>query len=273
MRLQQACLHAPDRPALDKPRSVASLSPPRRCARHVHVVQPPVRIYLVGSHSTGKTTLARWIRDRYGLPMIAEVARGVLAELESPLDQIRSNLEVVDRYQMRVFERQIAAEREQPSSFVSDRAFCNLAYAAHHSTVLARLCAQTSFTEYMDSVREGIVFFLRPHPSLLKEDGVRAGVSWESVLRIDGMIKLMLEMHRIPYLPVESVSMQERVRSVDFVMQRAGLAQILSERRLATTPNGPQHAAANGKKNGKPATTTTTETTREQELLKARIGN
>ena len=40
---------------------------------------PAARIYLVGAHSTGKTTLARWIRDRYRLPMISEVARGVLA--------------------------------------------------------------------------------------------------------------------------------------------------------------------------------------------------
>ena len=62
------------------------------------------------------------------------------------------------------------------------------------------------FLDYMKWVREGIVFFLRPHQSLLKDDGVRAGVSWDSVLRIDGMVKLMLEQHRISYLPLESVS-------------------------------------------------------------------
>ena len=65
------------------------------------------------------------------------------------------------------------------------------------------------------------MFFLRPHQELLKDDGVRAGVSWDSVLRIDGMIKLMLEQHRIPYLPIESASMQERARAVDFVLKRA----------------------------------------------------
>ena len=67
----------------------------------------PKRIYLVGAHSTGKTTLARWIRDRYGLPMISEVARGVLAEMEDQLENIRSDLDVVDRYQRQVFERQL----------------------------------------------------------------------------------------------------------------------------------------------------------------------
>ncbi len=56
----------------------------------------PPRIYLVGAHSTGKTTLARWVRDRYGLPMIAEVARGVLAEMEERLDALRSDIDLVD---------------------------------------------------------------------------------------------------------------------------------------------------------------------------------
>ena len=112
--------HSPVPVILDSRRPAAKLSPHAFGERRL--IQSPVRIYLVGSHSTGKTTLARWIRDRYGLPMISEVARGVLAELEAPLGQIRSNLEIVDRYQSRVFERQIAAEKEQLSSFVSDRA-------------------------------------------------------------------------------------------------------------------------------------------------------
>jgi len=214
----------------------------------------PVRIYLVGSHSTGKTTLARWIRDHYGLPMISEVARGVLAEMEERLDQIRSNIEVVDRYQLQVFERQLSAEHEQWGSFVSDRAFCNVAYAAHHSTVLAKLCAQPRFAEYMTSIREGIVFFLRPHRELLAEDGVRAAVAWEEVLRIDGMVKLLLEMHAVPYIPCQSLSMQERVRLVERVLSLAGVqpadarrpelpfGEIVPRRRAQ---NAPESSAAN----------------------------
>src|SRR5688500_16380404 len=102
-------------------------------------MQHPTRIYLVGAHATGKTTLARWIRDRYGIPMISEVARGVLAEMEAQLDSLRSNLELVDRYQLTVFERQLEAEAQQTGPFVSDRAFCNLAYAGHHATILGQI--------------------------------------------------------------------------------------------------------------------------------------
>ena len=52
---------------------------------------------------------------------------GVLAEMEMDLDSLRSDIEAVNRYQALVFERQIEAEQSQPGSFVSDRAFCNLA--------------------------------------------------------------------------------------------------------------------------------------------------
>ncbi len=192
-------------------------------------MQRPLRIYFVGAHSTGKTTLARWVRDQYGLPMISEVARGVLAEMEEHLDVMRSRLDVVDRYQTEVFERQITAESQQVGSFVSDRAFCNLAYAAQHARVLNKLATDPRLASYMESVKDGLVFFLRPHRELLAEDGVRAGVAWEEVLRIDGMVKLMLEMFAIPYIPVDCLPMQERVRLLERVFSLAGLESARGE--------------------------------------------
>ncbi len=206
-----------------------------------------MRIYFVGSHATGKTTLCRYVSRRYGLPMITEVARAVLAEMESSLDALRTDMDLVAEYQDRVFGRQVSIERMHQGAFVSDRAFDNLAYAAEHTTVVADLMGDQRFRDYMKWVADGVVFFLRPHPSLLKEDGVRAGVSWESVLRIDGMIKLLLEQHRVSYLPIESVSMQERVRAVEFVLGRAGLraavpapiARPVPEVRPAADPDSP----------------------------------
>jgi len=88
------------------------------------------------------------------------------------------------------------------------------------------------------------VFFLRPHASLLKADGVRAGVSWDEVVRIDGMVKLMLEQYRVKYLPVESVSMQERVRAVEFAFDRCGL---LEEADRSHGKDDGRHGKANGR--------------------------
>ena len=181
------------------------------------------RIYLVGAHSTGKTTLARWIRDRYGIPMISEVARSVLAEMEARLGSLRTDMRLVSEYQHTVFERQIAAESAQVSSFVSDRAFCNLAYAAQHATILQGIFDDPRLQAYMESVREGIVFYLRPHQMLLADDGVREDMDWEEVLRIDGMVKLLLELFAVPYIPVASLAMQERIRLVSNVLRLSGL--------------------------------------------------
>lgn len=207
-----------------------------------------MRIYFVGSHATGKTTLCRFISRKYGLPMITEVARAVLAEMEASFDALRTDMDLVAEYQTQVFARQVAVERLHDGHFVSDRAFDNLAYAAEHTTIVADLMATPRFAEYMKWVSEGIVFFLRPHPSLLREDGVRAGVTWESVLRIDGMVKLLLEQHRVSYLPVESVSMQERVRAAEFVLSREGLQPTRVERAAAepaaTPPARNGHDAA-----------------------------
>ena len=189
----------------------------------------PIRIYMVGAHSTGKTTLARWVRDTYGLPMISEVARGVLAEMEAQLDSLRSNIDLVNRYQEEVFERQLAAELGQQGSFVSDRAFCNLAYAAHHAQILWRVAHDERLAQYMSSVRQGLVFFVRPHKELVVHDGVRAGVEWEDVVRIDGMVKLQLEWFGIPYIPIASLSMQERVRLLERVLALAGLESVRGE--------------------------------------------
>ena len=184
---------------------------------------PAKRVYLVGAHSTGKTTVARWIRDQYGIPMIAEVARGVLAEMEAKLETLRTDLDLVGRYQAAVFARQIEAERAVAGPFVSDRAFCNIAYAAHHSSITAQIFRDPRLEDYMEWVRQGVVFFLRPHRELLAEDGIRAAVDWEEVLRIDGMVKLLLEQFDVPYVPVASLAMQERVRLVERVLEFANV--------------------------------------------------
>jgi len=183
------------------------------------IARPPApRVYFVGSHATGKTTLARFVSDRYHLPLISEVARSVLAEMEITLDHIRSNLDTVNRYQFEVFRRQIQEEeRTRDRGFVSDRAFCNLAYAAEHATIMADVFREPCLESYMRWVGRGLVFFVRPHPDLVKVDGVRAGLRWEDVVRVDGMVKLLLEMFAIPYITIATLSMQERARLVDQV--------------------------------------------------------
>jgi len=101
--------------------------------------KPPLRIYVCGAHSTGKTTLARHLSRELGLPLINEIARQVMAELELSFETLRVDLGQVAAYQTEVFRRQMEVEERYPDGFVSDRTFCNLAYAARHSRVLPDL--------------------------------------------------------------------------------------------------------------------------------------
>ena len=90
-----------------------------------------MRIYFVEVHAAGKTTMTRRVSRRYGLPMITEVARAVLAELETTFDTLRNDMERIGDHQRRVFDRQITIDRMRNRGIASDRAFDNLAYAAN----------------------------------------------------------------------------------------------------------------------------------------------
>lgn len=177
-----------------------------------------MRIYFVGAHSTGKTTLCRYVSTIYHIPMISEVARTILAELETNLKSLRADINVVNDYQEKIFNRQFLIEKRTGENFVSDRAFDNLAYAAEHTTILSKLMNSQLFKEYINWIKESVVFFVRPHKELLVYDGIREG-DWESVVRIDGMIKLLLEQFDIAYVIIDSLFMQERIRTIDYVLK------------------------------------------------------
>lgn len=190
-----------------------------------------MRVYFIGSHSTGKTTLARYVAKKYKLTMLPEVARSVLAEMETTLATLRTDMDTVDEYQQAVWHRQMNVEREAEDDFVSDRAFDNLAYAAEHSRKAGLFVRQAGFARYVSWLKDAdAIFFIRPHKSLLADDGVRERVEWDSIVRIDGMIKILLELNEIPYMSIESASMQERVRVIDYVLER--VAATVKERRL-----------------------------------------
>ena len=62
----------------------------------------PLRVYFVGCESSGKTTLARWVAYRYGLPLVTEVARSVLAEMEIKLDVLRADIDLTNYFPLRL---------------------------------------------------------------------------------------------------------------------------------------------------------------------------
>jgi len=181
-----------------------------------------MKVYFVGAHSTGKTTLAKYVSQQYKVPMITEVARMVLSEKEMHLDSLRYDLDQVDDYQRQIFHRQIEEEKRYPS-FVSDRSFLDcLAYSAQHTRILPELLNDAKIQEHLPVLKNptSYIFFVRPSKATLKADGVRETPVWDGVVAIDSMIKFMLEMWKLEYFQIHIDNMQERVRLVDNVLCR-----------------------------------------------------
>ena len=179
-----------------------------------------MHIYFIGAHSVGKSTLARYVSQKYELPMISETARMILSEQELQIDSLRSDVDIVDKYQRQVFDRQLVEERKHVS-FVSDRSVIDvLAYSAQHSRILPELLASTQLKTYLDLLRvpDSFIFFVRPSKATLKADGVRESLTWDGVVAIDAQIKFMLEMWNLPHFQINVDNMQERVKLIDSVL-------------------------------------------------------
>ena len=183
------------------------------------------RVLLCGSHSVGKSTLRNYISERWGLPKLHEVARTELTEREDNLRRLAGDLRASTDYQEAIWRRQIAAEREMlakyPGGYVADRAFDNIAYCLLRATpgTTHRLVSEPESQEYLVEIRRSAtVFFVRPHKSLLAEDGVRFGVDWDSVVRIDGAVLALLEVFGIPYVPISCQEPADRARVVEGVL-------------------------------------------------------
>lgn len=179
------------------------------------------RVYVVGAHGVGKSTLVRWIGARYGLPVVHEVAREVLSHYPVNFDQLRLDVAAVSRYQREVFAEQAAREAAAGASYVSDRAFDNLAYLAEHGEGLADLAESQECRDYVALVRQArAVFFVRPHGDVVAPDPGRAllDAGAASQVRIDGMILLLLHLWRVRYTPVDARSPRERQLVVESVL-------------------------------------------------------
>jgi nicotinamide riboside kinase len=179
-----------------------------------------MKIYFVGAHAVGKSTLGRYVSQNYSLPFISETARMVLSEKELQIDQLRYDMNLVDQYEEEVFSRQLAEENKCPD-FVSDRSALDaLAYTAQHTRVLTKLLNSSELPGYIERLKDpnSFIFFVRPSKATLKADGVREHLTWDGVIAIDAQVKFLLEMYGIRYFQINMDNMQERVRFIDAVL-------------------------------------------------------
>lgn len=213
-------------------KSAIRYAPIQPCA-HPQTQQPQIRVYFDGCEGSGKTTLARRTARRYGLPLLTEVASGVLYEFQqrvgeraSSWERIRADVELSSEVQARVFQRQLEDERALPPPAVYDRTLSCLAYAELYADNFSELLSRVP-VDYVENLRQSVVFLVRPQRDLLgSSDGVRAVVSWESQVRVDQNIEMLLNMWHVPFVSVDSLNAAARQRQVDWCMRSRGFARV-----------------------------------------------
>jgi len=127
-----------------------------------------------------------------------------------------------------VFRRQFEAEAQLEPPYVSDRTVDNLAYAEEHARNFGKLF-HTVKAEYLASLRQSIVFLVRPQRALRPQastDPFRLLSEWEGQVRIDAVVETLFQIWNIPYIPIVEVDSSRRERLVDWCLAARGFKAV-----------------------------------------------
>ncbi len=162
-----------------------------------------MRIGLTGSHSTGKSSIARNFSNH-----IEEIARGVIAEKWHP-DTLSK--EELDDFELVIMKKQIEAENTM-QDFISDRTVIDvLAYATTmcRPSMTARLKDMAEM--HLKDNPYDLVFYI-PIEFPLEKDGVRfEDDSYQKI--IDLQILKYLKRYKIPYITLTG-TLEERLKQI-----------------------------------------------------------
>lgn len=127
------------------------------------------RIAFAGASGTGKTTLARFVADRFGIPLNPVGSRSVAISMgfASPYDADKAGMR--ESFQRRLQRYKIAWEGEH-ESFVTDRTTLDeLVYTTFHDVKTA--CSPSYFDQAISHMRRYDVVFYCPVDTFINLDG------------------------------------------------------------------------------------------------------
>lgn len=188
-------------------------------------------------HNTGKTTLAKYVNHYYGLPQLPSAARAVLASMDLTPDdfpQLVSNKANFSEFQLRVSALQMKMEDDVGASFVADRSFEHVVYAAHYGSVASKMVSSQAVATYMsrltnrpDTYR---MFFVRPtkacHQRAWDDNDRRFFLDWDRMNQFDGAVKFLLEAFSIKYTEITTSDYSCRLDAIDGILGLAGLRKV-----------------------------------------------
>ena len=186
-------------------------------------------VHFVGSSGTGKTTLAKYVNEYYGLVMLPSASRTVMKAMglkDSDYADLVNKPDSYAAFQDAVLKCQVAIESEAKAKgkvFVSDRAFDHMVYASMYSASPKGLMAEGA--EYLNAIKDSrLFFFVRPtracHESANADGDRKNFLVWEDLHRFDGSVQCLLHLYGVSYVPVSTPCPFERRKLIDGVLQR-----------------------------------------------------
>jgi len=172
-----------------------------------------LKITVIGSQSTGKTSLSRILSEELNLPFIAEVARNFKKEQLNP--SYPSYLSI----QKEILRLQLQ-EESLYNSFVSDRSSLdNLAYYLYGCYDTASDLDNNSYIS--QSVNNALnythIFFLRPEFKIKNDEFRDTNILYQ--YNIDNIIKCILQLYNINYYML-SGTIENRIKKAMEILER-----------------------------------------------------
>lgn len=164
------------------------------------VVRPDISIAFCGTHGSGKTTLAKAVAEKLGLPFVGSIARSILQREGISYKMLIKDFWALCDFQRECFERALLLE----APFVTDRSIYDMmAYSVLH--------LGSSFG--WKKVEYTYVFFLPFNPRFLIDDGMRLS-DFKFALAVHHQILSILNFLDVRFFRVKSVELEDRVNEV-----------------------------------------------------------
>lgn len=168
------------------------------------------RIFVCGSHSSGKTTLVRELGKSLCRPIVGEAAREIIAEQKILFENFENDVAAANKFQTDVANRHIKKLEDLPYNAIVDRGPDYLVYQALYSTL-----SWQPGPELLTLLKESLVLVLEPDEHRFEDDGVRTDVNMLTASKIVFGLQCFFNWHQIPFVSIPAgLTTMERVRLI-----------------------------------------------------------